>query len=137
MKLKVTFFYLDKFGDYLYHSCTQCIILSHIVASSIPKLSELHRLVRENDIERAILCIYQESNLRKSARDVNIQDHRGMTPLHVAASMGNFGFISFLIKSGANINARDKVLVYNFMHHHHISSLNQFVCYRRCKHLFT
>ena len=84
-----------------------------IVANSRPKLAELHKLVRVNDFERATLCIYGEVDrkeaLGKATKDINVRDHRGMTPLHVAASIGNLDFTKFLIEAGANINSKDKV----------------------------
>ena len=83
------------------------------MASSIPKLADLHKLVRNNDLERATLCIYGEIDKAigkgKSNKDLNIRDYRGMTPLHVAVSLVNLEFTKFLVEAGANINARDKV----------------------------
>lgn len=83
------------------------------MANTRPKLSELHKIVRANDYDLALFCIYGEVDradaLGKAPKDINIRDHRGMTPLHVAASIGNLEFTKLLIEAGANINGRDKV----------------------------
>jgi ankyrin repeat protein len=40
--------------------------------------------------------------------DVNIRNHNGCTPLHIAAAQGNGEIVGWLLGSGANVYAKDK-----------------------------
>lgn len=45
--------------------------------------------------------------VKQKGIDINAQDHYGLTPLHVAASIGNRDAIACLLDNGANINLKN------------------------------
>jgi ankyrin repeat protein len=52
---------------------------------------------------------HQVQQLIASGANVNVQEERhGLTPLHVAASLGNLDIAQTLIINGSDVNARDK-----------------------------
>lgn len=47
--------------------------------------------------------------------DVNAIDHTGCTALHAAAVSNHFTIVELLLKNGADINARDKNVLNDFI----------------------
>jgi len=71
------------------------------VNSTPQSLTTLMHAVQEQNVELV-------SQLLRSNADPNIGDSKGVTPLHVAAFVGNYDIQQSLIMSSANANAQDK-----------------------------
>ena len=63
------------------------------------RLTELHKSVADNTLERVAWCIAHGA-------DVNIK-YRGKTSLHVAAAHGYADIVEFLYQNGASVDATD------------------------------
>ena len=77
------------------------IAFLYLVQRFIPKMNDLHRAVRNVDINE---CRHLVQN---GIIDVNEPDLNGMTPLHYACFYANSVIIKFLVRAGANVNTQD------------------------------
>jgi ankyrin repeat protein len=80
------------------------IVMVFTISASLCSLlnaSLIHRAVQERDYAK------MESLLKEKPERVEYWDTAGMTPLHIAASMGDNKAIEILLKNGANPNAED------------------------------
>jgi len=75
-----------------------------------PDGEEIHKIIRNNDLELLEFCLFGDSDpLRSKPRSaINLKDRRGMTPLHLAVSLGLLPIVQFLVRSGCHLNSRDK-----------------------------
>jgi len=71
------------------------------VAAAEPKLSEITDVIRRNDLPKL-------KQLVQSREAANVSNGLAATPLHYAAIYGSQESIEFLLKAGANPNARDQ-----------------------------
>lgn len=89
----------DSTGETALHTATASKRFGHVSRVRInPPLTE-QPLTPSEDVMRLLL---------RNGADVNAKNHRGETPLHLAASDGEASRIRLLIESGADINAVDR-----------------------------
>jgi ankyrin repeat protein len=60
--------------------------------------------------------------LVKAGVDPNVVDYSQRTPLHVVAAQGTAEAVKFLVQEGADVFARDRLVLYTHTHTHSICS---------------
>lgn len=82
----------------------------YIVEAMRPEGTDIHKIVRNGDLNLLEFCLFGESDPAKSKPRsvINLKDRRGMTPLHAATSLGKLKIVEYLVRAGCHMNSKDK-----------------------------
>ncbi|MGC8743255.1 MAG: ankyrin repeat domain-containing protein [Verrucomicrobiia bacterium] len=77
------------------------IILIFLLSVKIAFSAEIHTAAENGDLETVKKLVGQNPEL------INLPDREGKTPLHYASAKGQLAVVEWLVKNGANVNARN------------------------------